>query len=478
MKMEHLKIRPTKISAIIFVLSIALFSNIEINAEERPFGTVKVDEGIYFDETEIVVGTWLSFYTWTLINEGYEAAQQLLPDSNAIEPILWEYIKRGATQPFDRLAPYTLLPIGYFEKQCVAEVKQLGKRVIASRECALIYLPITGVTYEQVVKFCQWRTKMVGNNKYIFRLPTPDEWRDMALKGLNENERIRNIKDSINKNGCPIFNYNTKLTCSSEIEIGALLGVGTFHSDRTGLYDVFGNVSEMTSVKGISKGGNYFLPANRSHVDSVQWYRKAEKWLGFRCIAIMKGRESDDTTGKDSVEAKNYPDNSKSKFGKFTDPRDGKTYPTVRIGDQIWMAKNLAYKPENGKYWVFKNEEQYIAYHGYLYTWETAQNVCPAGWHLPSKEEFEILLQSIGGAGSLAYKNLRPSGNSGLAVIDCSLRYGLNYTLNEGGVAFWSSSEKNKRKAWGLGVSSFNSSVNLYDTYNKNSGLPVRCIKD
>lgn len=52
-----------KIFAIIFVLSIALFFNVETNAEECPLGTGKVDEGIYFDETEIVVGTWLSFYT-------------------------------------------------------------------------------------------------------------------------------------------------------------------------------------------------------------------------------------------------------------------------------------------------------------------------------------------------------------------------------------------------------------------------------
>jgi uncharacterized protein (TIGR02145 family) len=82
--------------------------------------------------------------------------------------------------------------------------------------------------------------------------------------------------------------------------------------------------------------------------------------------------------------------------GSFTDSRDGKVYKTVKIGDQWIMAENLAYKPDQGNFWAYANDTGNIAKYGYLYDWETAKKVAPIGWHLPTREEWEIFEKSIG----------------------------------------------------------------------------------
>jgi len=101
--------------------------------------------------------------------------------------------------------------------------------------------------------------------------------------------------------------------------------------------------------------------------------------------------------------------------GTFTDPRDNKTYETVEIGTQTWMAENLNYNTngskcygEGGQVEKYNERGDNIGFtklspaeiqancdkYGRLYYLAT-MNVCPNGWHLPSTKEWETLTNFV-----------------------------------------------------------------------------------
>lgn len=438
---------------------------------------VKIQDNIYFDETEVDVGSWISYYSWILENKGWNEAQKVLPDSSALEPEVWKYINHKSAEGLNILGRYTGQPVGFYCKKCSDFIQYEKWLNPIPERCPFLDFPITGLTYNQVIDFCKWRTTMLGDNELVFRLPSNKEWTEFALKGLSENEKFKGQKDSL-INNCQTFNYESNKLCNNSNSGSKQNGIGRYIPEKSGAFDVFGNVSEMTNEIGVSKGGNYQLFANQCHIDSVQHYNRPEKWLGFRCIAVrIDGNKIHSNLLKDKQILNDSASTVKmhGKVGIFTDNRDGRVYKVVKIGQQIWMSENLAYKPDNGKYWSYYSQEN-IPIYGYLYNWETAQNVCPVGWHLPDKSEFETLLQNIGGDGSSAYKELVTTGNSGFSMLEGGLHFWFGYNDSHG-TALWSSSEDNKKVGTDLCRGGYAQTARI-DYFYKSSGLYVRCIKD
>ena len=172
----------------------------------------------------------------------------------------------------------------------------------------------------------------------------------------------------------------------------------------------------------------------------------------------------------------------------FTDPRDGKVYKTVKIGNQIWMAENLAYAPSSGNYWAYDNDNSNVETYGYLYDWETACDVCPDGWHLPTDAEWTELTDYLGenaggklkatGTGLWYDPNTGATNETGFTALPGGYR-SYDGTFDDVGYNgyWWSATEYSATVAWNRVMVSSYGGVGRGNV-NKEVGLSVRCVRD
>jgi len=182
----------------------------------------------------------------------------------------------------------------------------------------------------------------------------------------------------------------------------------------------------------------------------------------------------------------------------FRDDRDGRVYRKVTIGNQTWMAENLNFSGHSrGVSSCYNNADSNCVKYGRLYDWTAAMNgassttvnpsnvqgVCPAGWHLPSRAEWNDLVLAVGGsmvAGS-KLKSEPPGWNGtddhGFSALPGGFRSGSSF-INVGTYGFWwSATEDSASGAWGRYMYSGDSGVNEFSSV-KTFGYSVRCAKD
>jgi uncharacterized protein (TIGR02145 family) len=70
----------------------------------------------------------------------------------------------------------------------------------------------------------------------------------------------------------------------------------------------------------------------------------------------------------------------------------------MKIGKQTWLAENKEEGSDEGEgyFECYGNKYANCKKYGGLYNWEWAMNICPKGWHLPSKAEWEELIDYAG----------------------------------------------------------------------------------
>jgi uncharacterized protein (TIGR02145 family) len=202
----------------------------------------------------------------------------------------------------------------------------------------------------------------------------------------------------------------------------------------------------------------------------------------------------------------------------WVDPRDGNDYKTVKIGNQVWMAENLAWLPSVNPpaggsdtepyYYVYgysgievtaaKATTNYSSY-GVLYNWPSALIACPAGWHLPGDAEWKQMEIALGmtqaqadatgnrgtdqGAQMKYTSGWNGNGNgtnsSGFSGLPGGCRLPPTYGfMNLGGLGlWWSSTESSLTGAWDRILYSYNTLVDR-NPNSKEDGFSVRCVRD
>lgn len=212
------------------------FAQVVRDMAPPPPGTVAASkENLYIDSYEVDVAQWDAFTSHVRQTQGAEAAQQYQPDTVLLRN--WK---------------------GY-----------LSDKKYRSH-------PIVSVTYEQVLGFCAWRSQMVSAQlkqanaaarSVVYRLPTPEEWQAIARYALEGKDFMMQVPTLAIQGNIPLLATNKKSIC------------------LRGVCYLFGNVAEMTSEKGVAKGGSWNHGPSLAGPTSQQTYNRPATWLGFRCVA-------------------------------------------------------------------------------------------------------------------------------------------------------------------------------------------------
>ena len=175
--------------------------------------------------------------------------------------------------------------------------------------------------------------------------------------------------------------------------------------------------------------------------------------------------------------------------GTVTDSRDGQTYQTIQIGTAWWMSENLRYDAGEGSFCYEDNSTKCTTY-GKLYTWDAAMRSCPAGWHLPTLNEFITLLNALGGPEIAGGKmkdyelqlwkevNVGATNEVGFNALPAGRRYdsglyaGVSYYAQ-----YFASTEYNSKEAYNMTIGYDYANAFIYN-YKKAYAISVRCVKD
>ena len=182
-----------------------------------------------------------------------------------------------------------------------------------------------------------------------------------------------------------------------------------------------------------------------------------------------------------------------SKVGKISDQgwmTENLNVDHYRNGDPIPEVKDSAAwsKLKTGAWCYYQNDQENGKKYGKLYNWYAVNDprgLAPKGWHIPTKNAFDNLIETVQGDGNALKAIGQGTGagagtnTSGFSALLSGCRYHDGNFLSLGYyTTFWSSTELYNYSAYNMYVYYYYGDVNVFYNGLKGSGFSVRCVKD
>lgn len=274
---------------------LSCFEKKPLDKTQLPPNCVRIKENLFADKTEISNIDYREYLYWVeqVYGRNSFTYQQCLPDT-----LVWR------------------------------ETLSFGEPLVESyfRHPAYDTYPVVGVSYDQAVAFCDWRTDRVYEMTLIrmkriqpnpaqdsanhftvqryrsgqygaadlsvpvsrFRLPAEAEWELAASGGLDVKQYPQGcdfdsprMKRMAKKHQ---YLFHTKEAADSPGGDKKPVEIEGLFSNNFGIYNMIGNVAEMVSERSVAKGGSYMHPASECVIVNKFAYENPTNWLGFRCV--------------------------------------------------------------------------------------------------------------------------------------------------------------------------------------------------
>lgn len=318
------------------------------------------------------------------------------------------------------------------------------------------------------------------------------------------------VAESVGSSSSLNLSSSDELMSSSESSVSRDFSSSSFKAESNGSSETSSSsVRESSSSNALNSSSSVVLSSSSSMLNSSSNVRSSSSYVSSSSLVSSSSVTLAEPCKTDSTDTCEY--------GTLTDDRDGKTYKTVKIGDQWWMAENLNFrylhptkKLDSTSFCVNDSLENCEKY-GRLYMWNVAMDsagrygnngkgcgynrncltgypvrgVCPEGWHLPTLKEFETLMATVGGKNKAAKMLKSTTGwDDGCSGVDAfgftALPVGDKYGKYryEGDMAFfWSSTGSNEDSAWHMSFMYGDNAPHVSD-FEKGHAFSVRCLKD